>query len=149
MALPFLKANILLRYLFFIIISILWCIVNTTCRVQRILALRYVTIHSRCKRIIFYYPSLAYAFADRFKILHRFFAEISWKHPKKKNRSRLATCRLSEGTNCFAVSMFDLCASTKTHTMQPNSCAFRGGTRESPPLSRCFLPRYVAWRYER
>ena len=43
-----------------------------------------VTIHSRCERIIFHYPSLAYAFADRFKILHRFLLKYLESIRKRK-----------------------------------------------------------------
>lgn len=42
-------------------------------------------IHSRCeKQIIFHYPSLAYAFADRFKILHRFLLKYLESIRKRK-----------------------------------------------------------------
>ena len=46
----------------------------------------------------------------------------------------------SEGYNCFAVSMFDECASPKTYAMQPFSCAFWQRHCESPTLARRFVP---------
>ena len=75
-----------------------------------------------------------------FNILHRFLLKYM-KASEKKGWAHLATLRLSEGTNCFGVSMCDLCASPITHTMQPLSCAFRRGTRESPTLARRILAR--------
>ena len=75
-----------------------------------------------------------------FNILHRFLLKYM-KASEKKGWAHLATLRLSEGTNCFGVSMCDLCASPITHTMQPLSCAFHRGTRESPTLARRILAR--------
>ena len=43
-----------------------------------------VTIHSRCERIIFHYPSLTNAFADQFKILHRFLLKYLESIRKRK-----------------------------------------------------------------
>ncbi len=53
-----------------------WRIVN---------GIKVVTIYGRCKKqIIFHYPSLAYAFADRFKILHRFLLKYLESIRKRK-----------------------------------------------------------------
>ena len=46
-----------------------------------------VTIHGRCERIIFYYPSLAYAFADHIQDLTSFFAEV-YESIRKRNAER-------------------------------------------------------------
>ena len=89
------------------------------------------------------------------------------KASEKKYWAHLATLRLSEGTNCFAVSMYDLCASPlfRTSFFIAGALGSRAnefaesltlpsrkltpcnrfhvlsvrGTRESPTLARCIL----------
>ena len=55
-------------------------------------------------------------------------------------RNKCAGPFLASNTCCFAVSMFDECASPITHTMQPVSCAFFKRYCESPTLAGRFLP---------